>query len=234
MPGSSAAGLDQLTDALSVNGLMLRGVVNFSPDEPVPEFASGRPARSVALVGNGGGSFWHSFSDWFTDQPAGLADPLDGWSKQVIGAVAQSFGLRAVYPSDKPWQPFQQWAIRAEGLQASPLGILMHPEYGLWHAYRGALLSDLELDVPAIEKQIHLCDACDWKACLNSCPVNAVSQDAFNAGACRGHAGGPDGGSCREAGCIARNSCPHDRYRYTAAQQAFHLRAFLDGPFGRN
>ncbi len=223
-----------LADALSPNGLLLRGFVNFTPDEPAPEYAAGRPARSLVLVGNGGGSLWRPFSTWFTEQPSGLADPLDTWSKQVIGVVAETFDLRAVFPSDRPWLPFQQWASRAEGLKASPLGILMHPEYGLWHAYRGALLCDRELPVPAVEKQIHLCDACDWKPCLNTCPADAIFDGEFKSGACRDHVGGSQGSLCRETGCAARNSCPCDRYRYPAAQQVFHLQAFLGGPFGRD
>ena len=48
-------------------------------------------------------------------------------------------GGTAWFPSEKPWQPFQQWAMRAEGLKASPLGVLIHPDYGLWHGYRGAI-----------------------------------------------------------------------------------------------
>lgn len=224
--------LDLLADALSRGGLLLRGTVHFAPGEPAPEIAAGKQARSLVLVGNGGGSFWPCFSRWLEDQPDGLTDPLDNWSKQVIGAVAETFGLRAVFPSDRPWQPFQQWAMRAEGLRASPLGILMHPEYGLWHAYRGALLSDVDLPKHGVEKGIHLCDACDWKPCLNSCPAGAIQEGGFNSAACGEHVAGPEGGSCRDKGCIARNHCPHDRYRYSSAQQAFHLKAFLRGPFG--
>ena len=81
-----------------------------------------------------------------------LANPLDTWSREVIGEVAEEFGARAVSPSDRPYLPFQQWAMRAEGLRPSPLGILMHPEYGLWHAYRGALLFDVEIPIQAPQR----------------------------------------------------------------------------------
>ena len=37
--------------------------------------------------------------------------------------------------------------MRAEGLKPSPIGILMHPQFGLWHAYRGALLFDVEIEL---------------------------------------------------------------------------------------
>ena len=32
-----------------------------------------------------------------------------------------------------PYWPFQQWARRAEPVHPSPIGVLIHPRYGLWH-----------------------------------------------------------------------------------------------------
>jgi epoxyqueuosine reductase QueG len=117
--------------------------------------------------------------------------------------------------------------MRAEGLQPSPLGILMHPEYGVWHAYRGALLFDVEISIQAPRKQIHLCDLCIGKPCMKSCPVGAHSQSAFDYGACADHVRGPSGGPCRTTGCIDRNACPYGAdYRYAADTQAFHMAAF--------
>src|SRR4029079_19689265 len=94
-----------------------------------------------------------------------LQDRLDSWAREVIAAVATKFGARAVSPADRPYLPFQQWAMRAEGLKASPLGILMDPQFGLWHAYRGALLFDREIDVETPRGMVHLCDLCSGKPC---------------------------------------------------------------------
>ena len=129
----------QISSALAGDGLILRGGFNFEPDESVPAGPSGRPARAALLVGQAGTAPWRHFRRWREGQPADLENPLDTWCRLVIGKVAEDFGARAVSPSDRPYLPFQQWAMRAEGLRPSPLGILMHPEYGLWHAYRGAL-----------------------------------------------------------------------------------------------
>src|SRR5690606_4746447 len=118
---------------------------------------------------------WRHFRRWRQQQPSSLANPLDTWSREVIGAVAREAGARAVSPNDRPYLPFQQWAMRAEGLKPSPLGILMHPEYGLWHAYRGALLFDVEIDVPPLREVLHLCDLCVGKPCLKACPVEAYT-----------------------------------------------------------
>ena len=126
--------------ALEPHGLFLRGFVNFAEGEAAPQLADGRPAGSVVLIGNIGSSLWPAFSRWRETQPdRGGDDPLDNWSKAVLRPVAAAVDAAVWFPSDPPWQPFQQWAMRAEGLKASPLGILIHPVYGLWHGYRGAL-----------------------------------------------------------------------------------------------
>ena len=213
---------------LGGHGLIPRGGFNFAPDESTPPGPSGSPAKSILLVGQAGDAPWPHFLRWRQAQPAGLGNPLDTWSREVIGGVAEEFGARAVSPSDRPWLPFQQWAIRAEGLKPSPLGILMHPEYGLWHAYRGALLFDVEIAIQAPEAVIHLCDLCDGKPCLKSCPVGAYSQRGFAYQDCLDHVRGPSGAPCRTGGCLDRNACPYGTaYRYPADVQAFHMAAFI-------
>jgi hypothetical protein len=208
-------------------GLVLRGGFDFAEGEAAPAGPSGGPARSVLLVGNVGGAHWPHFRRWRRAQAPGLADPLDDWCRETIGAAAEEFGARAVSPSDRPYLPFQQWAMRAEGLRPSPLGILMHPEYGLWHAYRGALLFDVALSLPEAEKPIHLCDACIGKPCLKACPVDAYTPAGFDHGACLSHVRGSRGGPCRDGGCLARGACPYGvAYRYPPEVQAFHMAAF--------
>ncbi|MBZ9676066.1 4Fe-4S dicluster domain-containing protein [Mesorhizobium sp. ES1-1] len=221
--------VEAMASALRSDGLIVRGGLNFGPNDTPARDLSGAPAKSVLLVGQAGASPWPHFMRWREDQPHTTANPLDTWSRQVIGAVAEKFGARAVSPSDKPYLPFQQWAMRAEGLRPSPLGILMHPHYGLWHAYRGALLFEDEIPVPAIETAPHLCDTCVEKPCLRSCPVNAYSGEAFAYQSCLAHVRGADGQRCRTGGCLDRNACPHGTaYRYPAEVQAFHMAAFAD------
>lgn len=216
-----------IAKALSDHGLILRGGLNFSPDEAVPAGSSGGRAGSVLLVGQAGAAPWPHFLEWRQTQPADIADPLDTWSREVIGAVADEFGARAVSPSDRPYLPFQQWAMRAEGLLPSPLGILMHPEYGLWHAYRGALLFEEEIPIPAVQKPIHLCDLCVEKPCMKSCPVDAYTAAGFAYERCLAYVRGTTGGECRGQGCLDRNACPYGTaYRYPASVQAFHMAAF--------
>lgn len=223
-PGSLA---DRLSSALAAHGLILRGGFNFDTGDSAPAGPSGRPARAVMLAGNAGAAYWPHFRRWRESRPADLANPLDTWCREVIGRVARDFGARAVSPSDRPFLPFQQWAMRAEGLRPSPLGILIHPRYGLWHAYRGALLLDAGLPPPHADKPIHLCDACIGKPCMKACPVDAYTPAGFAYEDCLDHVRGPKGGPCRAIGCLDRNACPYGAaYRYAAEVQAFHMKAF--------
>ncbi|GAC1040758.1 ferredoxin [Rhizobium sp. No.120] len=220
--------LEQLRAALGVHGVFVRGVVSFGEGEG-PLLADGVAARSVVLLGNIGGSIWSPFSRWRQlPENASRSDPLDDWSKTVILPIASSLGATAYFPSDPPWQPFQRWAMQAEGLKASPLGILIHPVYGLWHGYRGALgfTQAIENDTLPTFSQ-HPCDTCVEKPCVTACPVAAVRTVDFDVQGCRSHLRTPEGWvGCMVGGCLARNACPVGAgYRYPAEQLAFHMAA---------
>lgn len=185
-------------------------------------------ARTVVLLGNVDGSIWQPFSEWRQSQPhEGGADPLDRWSKVVIQPIADHLGAAAYYPSDKPWWPFQQWVTRAEALRASPLGLLIHPQYGLWHGYRGALGFANVLDIAKPGVADFPCDACRDKPCLTTCSANAVFADRFDVSACRSFLATSEGqSSCMQNGCLARNACPVGaQYRYPSEQLRFHMDA---------
>jgi hypothetical protein len=217
-----------ITTALEPFGFILRGGFVFEKGEDAPRGRKRDSARSVVLVGHAGSSIWPPFSRWHASEGRGRADPLDDWAKELLGEAAEKLGARAVFPSDKPWLPFQQWAVRAEGLKPSPLGLLIHPVYGLWHAYRGALLFDEAIDFPTAEDFEHPCNGCVTKPCLSACPVEAFDGSGYAVDRCRDFLRTDAGGGCRDGGCRARLACPVGRdYAYVPAQQRFHMRAFI-------
>lgn len=227
--GKEQTKIEQIRAALSPHGIFLRGVLSFDGDGP--EMMAGR-ARTVVLLGNAGGSIWPAFSAWRA-QNRNAADPLDTWSVAVIRPVAEAIDGTAWFPSEKPWQPFQQWAMRAEGLRPSPLGILVHPEYGLWHGYRGAIGLLEQIDHPQAEFRPHPCDHCPDKPCLTTCPASAVTIDRFDVPACRTYLGDVGEGTCMQTGCIARNACPVGaEYRYPPEQLRFHMAALTPSVSG--
>ncbi len=227
-PATTDHVLEKLRAALWPHGLFLRGVVDAGGAENAPRLEGGGPAQSVVLVGNVGGSFWQPFSAWREAQPdLGGEHPLDNWSRAVLRPLAEHFGATVYFPSDPPWQPFQRWAMQAEGLKPSPLGILIHPVYGLWHGYRGALGFGFPLDMQASQTADHPCDSCAGKPCQKHCPAGAITAYGFQLHPCRAHLKTPAGEvGCMQAGCLARAACPVGaEHRYPPEQLQFHMAA---------
>lgn len=220
--------------ALGSSGLILHGGLNFRHDEQRPPGPNGTAAGSVLLVGNAGAGHWPEFLHWQERQARPVPHPLDAWSREVIEAAAATVGARVAMPGDRPFAPFQRWAMRAAGLKPSPLGILIHPRFGLWHAFRGALLFDCRISDQALRTlnrhagpARHPCDSCAEKPCLKSCPVQAHTPHGFDAAACAAHLRTPGGAACMAQGCRARNACPQGlEWRYPAKVQRFHQHAF--------
>ncbi|MFB9947300.1 ferredoxin [Rhizobium puerariae] len=221
----SSAILGQIS-VLEAHGILVRGAVNFESGEG-PLLFDGSRALSVVLLGNAGSSIWPAFSRWQETYQG--PDPLDTWSKQCIRPLSEALGATAYFPSDPPWQPFQQWATKAEGLKPSPLGILIHPKYGLWHGYRGALGFPFGIEAALPSMADHPCDDCLEKPCLATCPVDAVSLRGFDVAGCRSYLHSGKGSiSCMISGCLARNACPVGvDFRYQGAQMMFHMSALL-------
>jgi len=217
--------LRQVGQTLEPHGIHVRGALNFRAGEG-PALTDGSYASSITLLGNIGGSIWPAFTRWRETYDG--SDPLDTWSKQLIRPLAETLGATAYFPSDPPWQPFQQWAMRAEGLEPSPLGILIHPQYGLWHGYRAALGFSFRIDAPVTQAS-HPCDTCTERPCLTACPVDAISMTGFHVPTCRTYLAKESGKkSCMISGCLARNACPvGEGFRYPPEQLKFHMAALV-------
>jgi hypothetical protein len=218
--------LEQLEHSLAREGLLLRGGFHPRSGDGVPAMASGTIPATLILVGNAGPAMWHRFaaSPEYAD---GAPDPLDRWTRRTLSGLAADCGAAALFPfGGLPFLPFQRWALRAEPVHASPLGMLIHPTYGLWHAYRGALAFAQHLAVPARGDVASPCVSCAERPCLQACPAGAFSARGYDASACRSHLI-TAGQACFSAGCLARAACPVGRqYAYAPAQAAFHMRAF--------
>ncbi len=163
-------------------GLALRGGFQVAPGD-------GLDAATILMLGWTGGVQWPVFTA-SAEYADGRPHPLDRWSRRVVGALATRFGATALYPfGGPPWLPFQRWAARAEPVFPSPIGLLVHPEWGLWHAWRGALAFAARLELPCPASTASPCLGCA-QPCLTggraACPVGTPygpAQAAFHANA---------------------------------------------------
>ena len=215
----------EVAEALRGTGMVARGGFNLEPEERLDGFAG---VRSVVIVGNIGGEMWPHFRA----ADPGAADPLDTWTRSVLRPIATALGADFVHPSDQPYQPFQRWAQRADDVWQSPIGLLIHAEHGLWHAYRGALLFPSALaGLPATGAAEMPCRTCVGQPCLHTCPVGAFTVDGYDAESCRVHVRSGATPTCAVDGCAARCACPVGAaVRYGPDQMRFHMRAFVGDP----
>ena len=220
---------DTIVGAIQAEGLASRGAFHVAANDAVPPFADGAPVATLVLVGNAGPGMWPVFaaSDESND---GAPDALDRWSRRVVSLLARSLGGVAHFPfGGPPWLPFIRWAQRAGPVYPSPIGPLVHPDFGLWHAYRGALAFRERLALPPRDDRVSPCESCADRPCLSSCPAGAFSPNGYDVEACVAHIESTAGVPCLGGGCLARHACPVGRgTAYDASQAAFHMRAFLD------
>ena len=210
--------------ALTAAGLTPRGAFHPVAADGVPEVAPGRPAATLVLAGNAGPAIWQAFAAERDPDK----DTLDNWSKAKLDPLAAELGGSALYPFEPPYLPFQRWATRAEACRPSPLGMFIHPDYGLWHGYRGAIVLAEKLALPPGDSRPSRCDDCEDKPCLATCPVGAFTAKGYDVSVCAAHLATDAGTDCMGLGCRARRACPAGReYTYAPAQAAFHMKAFL-------
>jgi len=142
-------------------------------------------AKSIVVIGSGGGGFWRAASrhaeahpGWWTRE-----NPLDDFTREVIdGAVvpAANSPARVIYPfmGDGPTLNFIELAKAAGLAGATILGVVAHPVFGPWIAFRAALLLDDSLDAPGDARGFDPCPSCTTRSCIAACPVGAVAHPA--------------------------------------------------------
>jgi hypothetical protein len=211
--------------AIAQAGLVPRGALRLEDGERQGALAD---VRTLILAGMAGREGWGAFAA-SPEARDGLGHPLDRWSRRLIEALARELGAKALFPfGGPPFWPFQQWARRAEPVHPSPIGLLIHPRYGLWHSYRGALAFREALAVPEPAAVASPCESCSGRWCLSACPVGAFTDARYDVAACAGHLRSVAGADCMDSGCRARRACPVGReHAYGPEQANFLIQAFL-------
>ena len=190
--------------------------------KPTPDYG-----ETLILLGPGEPRFWTTFSA-SPEYHNRVQNPLDSWSKRVIGALAGTWDGTAYFPSDGPnYPPFIQWALDSGRCWVSPAGLLVHDTAGLLISFRGAIALPYAVDLPT-PTNASPCETCLGKQCTNACPVTALSPTGYDVPACTSHVLTADTASCRSKGCAARRACPISKtYPRLEEQSAFHMKAFL-------
>lgn len=157
----------------------------------------------------------------------GTPDPVDRWSRRVIGDLAATLGAEPLFPfGGPPYLPFLRWAMASGRAWQSPAGMLVHDTAGLMVSYRGALQFTQKIILP--KTGASPCATCPSQPCMTACPVDALSAaSGYDVPACHGFLDTPEGGDCLSQGCKARRACPVSQsYARDPDQSAFHMSYF--------
>ncbi len=216
---SPGAGIGDLVARLAAERLEVLGGFHVADGE------AGFPAgtRTLLMLGPLEPGFWAHV----TAQPEwdGGPDPLDRWSRRVIGRIACDLGGKALFPfGGPPWHPFQSWAVRTGRVWDSPVRLLVHASQGLLVSFRGALaLKEAVALPPPLARP---CDACA-APCRSACPPRALTRGGYDLPACHAFLDRPEGADCMTGGCLVRRACPVSQtYARLPEQSAYHMGRF--------
>lgn len=182
--------------------------------------------KTLVLLGAGSDCWAHftAASEYQDKRP----NPLDRWSKRVIGEIAQTLGAETAFPSDgPPYAPFIRWSLETGRFFQSPTGMMIHEDAGLMISIRGALWIDAVLDIPAAAAPSP-CESCSDQPCTIACPVGALAAThAYDVPVCKSYLETDAGQDCMTQGCRVRRACPvSQRFGRAPEQSAFHMTAF--------
>jgi hypothetical protein len=209
---------EQVQAALDPHYLEVLG--GFAVEEGEAGFPAG--TRTLLMIGPKEPGFWPHLQaqpEW--NGP----DPVDRWSRRVIGRLACDLGAKALFPfGGPPYQPFYSWALRTGRVWNSPIKLLVHATQGLMVSFRGALA--LAQTIPLPPPAIQPCAACA-KPCLTACPAGALTGAGYDVPLCHAHLSQPAGTDCMTRGCLVRSTCPAGAgYARMPSQSAYHMRQF--------
>ncbi len=201
--------LDQITDAAAA--LHLAPLGGFHDD-----------GTTTVLLGPLEPGFWAYVSDRPEFQ-SGVSDPLDAWSRWTITALGYVTGSTPIFPfGGPPYHPFITWALRSGEAWQSPVDLLVHKDAGLLVSYRGALVFDHLIELPAPAR--NPCVSCEGQPCRSACPVGALGPESYDVPTCKAHI---DTDPICQTGCRVRLACPISQsYPRDHEQTAFHMKAF--------
>lgn len=211
--------LSRIAETLAPHALEVLGGFPATTDDDLPA-----GTQTLLLIGPGPG-FWPHL----TAQPEwqdGALDPVDRWSRRVIGRIACDLRAKALFPfGGPPHRPFYSWALRSGRVHVSPVRLLVHDTAGLWVSFRGALALKQRVDLPPAPPPP--CDICRDKPCLTACPPDALTAAGYDLPVCHAWLDTAPGQGCMTTGCAVRRACPVSaRHARMPEQSAYHMRQF--------
>ena len=214
---------DGLQEGAEARQLTILGGFHPGPEDQLPD-----TCQTLLLLGPDEPRFWPAFTqspEWMDRHP----DPVDRWSRRVIGAWANELDATPLYPfGGPPYQPFYTWALKTGRIHVSPVQFLVHDQAGLFVSFRGALALPQRIDLPATGPSPG--SKCETQPCRTACLSGALNAEGYDVPACQAFLQTQAGAENMTKGCAVRRSCPvSQKFGRLDAQSAYHMDQFRKG-----
>lgn len=184
-----SSGIQSLKD--SGLNIFLSIKVSDLPAELFP-FSNEQKNKTLCLIGSGGISLWENLPHPLD----ATTNPIDNFTQNKMQEFAKKTlndEIEILYPNEHFTMPLQKIGRAMNLCTQSPIGIDIHPHFGLWFAFRGVFLTSAKIPIITMENKSSLCDSCSQKPCLHSLDLK-----------------------------ISRLNCPINEHRYTSFQIDYH------------
>ena len=194
-------------------------------------------AKSIVVIANGGGALWLGLRRHAEHNPGWWEreHPLDDFTRAIvekeIEPVLRQSGSRytIVFPfmSGRATLNFIELGKVAGLGGSSILGVVVHPKFGPWIAFRAAILLEELIDAPGEAASFAPCPACTERSCIAACPTAAVAvPSGWNIPRCLAYRL-ESAADCMPR-CHARVACVlGPQYRYPEDELAYHQKRAL-------
>lgn len=136
-------------------------------------FREDQKNKTLCLIASGGRSLWENLP-----HPLDVTThPIDFYTQKKMQEFAEVFlrdEIEILYPSDHLIIPLQKIGRAMNLCTQSPIGLDIHPDFGLWFAFRGIFLTRKDITDNSIGKRPALCETCALKPCLKTSDLNAA------------------------------------------------------------
>ncbi|HSH04339.1 MAG TPA: hypothetical protein VLL52_17645 [Anaerolineae bacterium] len=127
----------------------------------------------LLLLAHAGTQLWTALQTAHIDLTDHTTNPIDTYTQETIATYFRQqhpqHQYHLLYPQYQatPLMPLGQLAGWSH---PTPLGLGIHPHYGLWYAYRAALVTTAPLPLTSPNTAPSPCLTCHHKPCLTACP----------------------------------------------------------------
>lgn len=200
------------SESLLESGFLLQGSIEFEDLDdqtiaPINDagFSFG-PGERLVFFGQAGPTLWEESvrKELHHDHPfdAVSVERTSAW----MAAAFPDERFDVVYPTTDALIPLGQLTSQLGWGESSPLGISIHPTFGLWIAHRVAAITSADLYHEPADHESP-CETCATNDCVSACPVGAVSSTAaFDLTACAPYRASEQSECAYQ--CLSRNACP--------------------------